>query len=163
MRRLSSPRARATSSSSCASDTLQRGIRIRIHSNNVVEPVTQCYSSGSVGSVCFWPSGSGYPSQRSGSGSFFYQAKIVRKNLIPTVLRIIYYTLLSRQRRRLSKLSSVGYTKCSVFGIVTVRAGHFDGEMEDDIRNRRCEILCSWKKFERDCKRNVHISLLLLY
>jgi hypothetical protein len=31
-------------------------------------------------------SGSGYISQRHGSGSFYHQAKIVRKILIPTVL-----------------------------------------------------------------------------
>jgi hypothetical protein len=39
--------------------------------------------SGSVGSVCFW---AGSISERYGSGSFYHQAKIVRKILIPTVL-----------------------------------------------------------------------------
>ncbi len=38
---------------------------------------TQCYGSGSVGSEFFGP---------PGSGSFYHQAKIVRKTLIPTVL-----------------------------------------------------------------------------
>ncbi len=41
----------------------------------------QCCGSGSVGSICFWP---------RGSGSFYRQAKIVRKTLIPTVLRPLY-------------------------------------------------------------------------
>ncbi len=39
--------------------------------------------------------GSGFISQRfrsgSGSGSFYHQAKIVRKTLIPTVLRLLFY------------------------------------------------------------------------
>jgi len=34
----------------------------------------------------FGPSGSGSISQRYGSGSFYHQAKLVRKTLIPTVL-----------------------------------------------------------------------------
>jgi len=42
---------------------------------------SQCYGSEfgseSTGSTCFWA---------SGSGSFYQQAKIVRKTLIPTVL-----------------------------------------------------------------------------
>jgi hypothetical protein len=48
----------------------------------------QCCGSGSVGSIpyVFGPSGSGSLSQRYGSGSFYDQAKIVRKILIPTVL-----------------------------------------------------------------------------
>jgi hypothetical protein len=39
----------------------------------------------------FGPPGSGSTSQRygSGSGSFYHQAKIVRKTLIPTVLRLL--------------------------------------------------------------------------
>ncbi len=40
-------------------------------------PCHQCCGSGSVGSVCFGP---------PGSGSFYHQAKIVRKTLIPTLL-----------------------------------------------------------------------------
>ncbi len=35
-------------------------------------------------------SGSGFVSQRSGSRSFYHQAKIVRKTLIPTVLSLLY-------------------------------------------------------------------------
>ncbi len=73
----------------------------------------QCCGSGSVGSICFWglpgpdplvrgtdpdpldlyvfwPSGSGCNSQRCGSRSFHHQAKIVRKTLIPTVLRLLF-------------------------------------------------------------------------
>jgi hypothetical protein len=53
----------------------------------------QCSGCRSDGSVCFclfWPPGSGSISQRYGSGSgavsFYHQAKIVRKTLIPTVL-----------------------------------------------------------------------------
>jgi hypothetical protein len=34
--------------------------------------------------------GSGYIIQRYGSGSFYHQAKIVRKTLIPTVLCLLY-------------------------------------------------------------------------
>jgi hypothetical protein len=47
----------------------------------------QCFGSGSVGPVCFWPPGSvsGCISQRYGSRSFCHQAKIRRKTLIPTV------------------------------------------------------------------------------
>jgi hypothetical protein len=41
-------------------------------------------SVGSVGSVCFWPPGSGSVSQRYGCGSFYHQADIIRKNMIPT-------------------------------------------------------------------------------
>jgi hypothetical protein len=37
----------------------------------------------------FWP-GSGSASQRSGSGSFYHQAKLVRKTLIPTVLWLLF-------------------------------------------------------------------------
>jgi hypothetical protein len=36
--------------------------------------------------LVFGPPGSGSTSQRYGSGSFYHQAKIVRKTLIPTVL-----------------------------------------------------------------------------
>ncbi len=52
----------------------------------------QCSESGSTGSTCFGPpgSGSGSISQRYGSGSgsvpFCHHAKIVRKTLIPTIL-----------------------------------------------------------------------------
>jgi hypothetical protein len=55
----------------------------------------QCCGSG-FGSVCFWASwsGSGSISQRYGSGSgfgsFYHQAKIVRKTSIPTVLWILH-------------------------------------------------------------------------
>jgi hypothetical protein len=34
----------------------------------------------------YWPPGSGFISQRYGSGSFYHHAKIVRKTLIPTIL-----------------------------------------------------------------------------
>ncbi len=37
----------------------------------------------------FGPPGSGSTSQRYGSGSFYHQAKIVRKPLIPTVLQLL--------------------------------------------------------------------------
>ncbi len=36
----------------------------------------------------FGPPGSGSTSQRYGSGSFYHPAKIVRKTLIPTILRL---------------------------------------------------------------------------
>ncbi len=51
--------------------------------------------SGSVGSVCFGPPGSGSINQRHGSGfgSFYHQTKIVRKSLIPTVLLLLFYFL----------------------------------------------------------------------
>jgi hypothetical protein len=50
------------------------------------------HQSCGSGSVCFGPPGSGSFSQRHGSesGSFYYQPKIVRKTLIPTVLWILY-------------------------------------------------------------------------
>jgi hypothetical protein len=38
----------------------------------------------------FGPPGSGSAGQKSGSGSFHHQAKIVRKNLIPAVLWLLY-------------------------------------------------------------------------
>jgi hypothetical protein len=38
----------------------------------------------------FGPPGSGSGCQRYGSGSFYHQAKIVRKTLIPTVLRLLF-------------------------------------------------------------------------
>jgi hypothetical protein len=47
----------------------------------------QCSGSGSNGSTCFGPPGS--ICQRYGSGSFYHQAKIVRKTLIPTVLHLL--------------------------------------------------------------------------
>ncbi len=44
------------------------------------------------GSVCFGTPGSGFGSisQRYGSGSFYHQAKRVRKTMIPTVLWLLY-------------------------------------------------------------------------
>ncbi len=50
---------------------------------------SQCcgYGSGHVGS------GSGSDSQSYGSGSFYHQAKIVKKTLIPTVLWLLYNVL----------------------------------------------------------------------
>ncbi len=64
------------------------------------------YGSGSVGSICFGPLGSAFGSisQRygygygsgNGSRSFYHQAKIVRKTLIPTVLRLLYNFLSSK-------------------------------------------------------------------
>ncbi len=51
--------------------------------------LTQCWGSGSV---CFGTPGSGFGSisQRYGSGSFYHQAKRVRKTMIPTVLLLLY-------------------------------------------------------------------------
>jgi hypothetical protein len=37
----------------------------------------------------FEPPGSGFTSERYGSGPFYHQAKIVRKTLIPTVLSFV--------------------------------------------------------------------------
>jgi hypothetical protein len=62
-----------------ARDVIQPGIKCR--------PLMQCCGSGSksgsgsTGSTCFWPPGSGSTSQRyeSGSGSFYHHAKILRK------------------------------------------------------------------------------------
>ncbi len=44
------------------------------------------------GFICFWAFWSGSSSQRygSGSGSFYHQAKILRKTLIPTVLWLLF-------------------------------------------------------------------------
>jgi hypothetical protein len=52
----------------------------------------QCWGSGSVGSIIFGHPGSAFGSisQRYGSGSFYNQAKIVRKTFIPTVLLLLY-------------------------------------------------------------------------
>ncbi len=52
-------------------------------------------SEGSVGSICLvwaFQIRTGFISQRSGSGSgsFYHQAKIVRKTLMPTVLWLLY-------------------------------------------------------------------------
>ncbi len=44
----------------------------------------------------FGPPGSRSVSQRYGSESFYHQAKIVRKKLIPTVLRLLYDFLFLR-------------------------------------------------------------------
>ncbi len=54
----------------------------------VIEPVRINQCSGSTDPHVFGPPGSGSISQRygSGSGSFYHQAKIVRKTLIPTFL-----------------------------------------------------------------------------
>jgi hypothetical protein len=49
------------------------------------EVAKQCWGSGSVGSICVEP-GSGSVSTRYGSESFYHQASIVRKTLIPPVL-----------------------------------------------------------------------------
>ncbi len=59
------------------------------HIRTVRYHMKQCCGSGSV---CFGPPGSGSISTRygSGSGSFYHQARIVRKILIPTVLWHFY-------------------------------------------------------------------------
>jgi len=41
-----------------------------------------------LGSICFWASW--IRIERYGSGSYFHQAKIARKTLIPTVLRLLF-------------------------------------------------------------------------
>ncbi len=46
--------------------------------------------SGSVGSVCFGPPGSGFGSISQRHGSVFHQTKIVRKTLIPTVFLLLF-------------------------------------------------------------------------
>ncbi len=53
--------------------------KIKLHTS-VVDPVGDPYDFGPLGSV----------SQRYGSGSFYRQAKIVRKPLIPIVLLLLY-------------------------------------------------------------------------
>ncbi len=42
--------------------------------------------------------GSGSVSQRYGSGSFYHQTKIVRRTLIPTVLRLLYDSIFLRKK-----------------------------------------------------------------
>jgi hypothetical protein len=58
-----------------------------ILSSSVADPDPNPYQVQSDPYV-FWPpgSGSGSISQRYGSGSFYYQAKVVRKTLISTAL-----------------------------------------------------------------------------
>ncbi len=64
-------------------------IRFFLHDKHVLD---QCSGSksGSTGSSCFWPPGSGSTSQRYGSGygsgPFYDHAKIIRKILNPTIL-----------------------------------------------------------------------------
>jgi len=56
------------------------------------DPSMQCCGSesGSTGSTCFGPPGSGFINQMdgSGSGSYYHHAKIVRTTLSPTILRL---------------------------------------------------------------------------
>jgi hypothetical protein len=58
---------------------------INLNRKNLIFCVTKIQCSGS-GSICFWAPGSVSIIQRYGSGSFYQQAKIVSKTLIPTVL-----------------------------------------------------------------------------
>ncbi len=52
--------------------------------------INQCCGSGPGGSICFGPPGSGSVCQKYGYGSFYHQAKTVRKPLIPNVLWLFY-------------------------------------------------------------------------
>ncbi len=55
--------------------------------NSVADPEPDPYP------YLFGPPGSGSNSTRSGSGSFYHQAKIVRKTFIPAVLFLLYNLL----------------------------------------------------------------------
>ncbi len=61
-----------------------KGQRQEIFGSSTI-PETSVPDSDPPDSDVFGPPGSGSISQRYGSGSFYRQAKLVRKNLIPTV------------------------------------------------------------------------------
>ncbi len=64
-----------------------RGLRIIVLFEQLADPTKKSVAFASSWKKCFW---AGSFSLSYESGSFYHQAKIVRKNLIPTVLWLLY-------------------------------------------------------------------------
>ncbi len=83
----------------------------------------------------FGPPGSGFISQRYGSGSFFHQAKIVRKTLIPTVswLHYDFQKVISKKTFLIKLVFILSMTKIAGSGSISQRYGSLDPHPDPDL------------------------------
>ncbi len=84
-----------------------------------IPPPQCCGSESGSGFTCFGPPGSG-----SGSGSFYHSAKIVRKNLISTVLWLLFDFLPFKNDVKVPSKSNVqkNFVKKIIFWLASCRS-----------------------------------------
>ncbi len=106
--------------------------------------------------MCFGPPGFGSVSQKYGSGSFYHQAKIVRKTLIPTVLWLLLDLSLKNGVNVPSKSKKINrkiFLKLNFVGVLKVNDENSRIRIQIRIhkqRHRSATLLPSlkaWKNF----------------
>ncbi len=104
-----------------------------------------CVAGSVPDSHVFGPPWSGSISQRYGSGSFYHQAKIVRKTSIPTVLRLLLDFLFCKNYGNIPLKGKKTETKMAGSGSVSQRHGSADPDPHQHVTDPERWLTQVWE------------------